>query len=605
VTEQAEHGAGGVWEKLSRRKVVQWGIAYSVGAWGFLQGLEYVSDAFRWPEQLRQVAILALLVGLPVVLVVAWYHGDRGQQRVSGTELAIITLLFLLGGGIFWRYDRASEPVATGTLESATPQAGTGVAPAVAAAGPSIAVLPFLNMSTDEENEYFSDGISEELLNVLVRVEGLGVASRTSSFAYKGSKLGAVAIARELKVGHILEGSVRKSGNRVRITAQLIDAAQDRHLWSATYDRELTDIFAIQDEIANAIVTALRSEIGTASAVAAVSVRADTENLEAYDQYLKARELFIARRDLPESVRLFERVVELDPRFARGWEGLAAVCGVIESWGIRDRDYTALARAAANRALELDPSLSMPWSVLGMTLKQSWPVDYARQFEMSARAIEADPRNATAYLWRSLAWLELGFFDRALADLERCLALEPNYPNAVRHKALALLFAGRTDEALRLFEQGVATGFITSRAENFIGPLLARGDTLAVRLLMDDMSLDPAVRDILIESLQHPGNPGAGRRGVIEQYFSDPDSPYVVGLGLTHPYLWLGDFDRAGDTKDNRSSAIAAWDRHPAGWRNSPGFKRKLEAQGVTAYWRKYGYPPQCRASGARDFTCN
>jgi hypothetical protein len=304
-------------------------------------------------------------------------------------------------------------------------------------------------------------------------------------------------------------------------------------------------------------------------------------------------------------VRLFERVVELDPGFARGWEGLAAVCGIIESWGIRDRDYQARAREAANRALQLDPSLSMPWAVLAMALKQDWPVDYVRQFELFAQATEADPRNSTAYLWRSLAWLELGFFDRALADLDRCLELEPNYRNAARHKALALLFMGRTDEALRLFEQGVATGFITSRAENFVGPLLARGNTLAVRLLMDDMTLDPAVRDILLDSLQHPGKARADRRGVIERFFSDPDSEYVVGLGLTHPYLWLGEFDLAGETRDGVSSAIVAWDRHPAGWRNSAGFKHKLDAQGVTAYWRKHGYPPQCRPVGAADFTCD
>jgi TolB-like protein len=606
VSERAEHEAGGLWDKLRRRKVVQWGIAYSVGAWGFLQGLEYVSEAFGWPGQLRQVAILALLVGLPVVLVIAWYHGDRGEQRVSGTELTIITLLFLVGGGIFWRYDQAADPSPAGDPQGGNAPAGAPIAAAAAPTGPSVAVLPFVNMSTDEDNEYFSDGISEELLNVLVRVDGLGVASRTSSFAYKGSKLGAAAIARELKVGHILEGSVRKSGNRVRITAQLIDAEQDRHLWSATYDRELNDIFAIQDEIANAIVTALRDELQPLVAAApVVAVRADTENLEAYQLYLKARELFIARQDLPEAVRLFERVVELDPGFARGWEGLAAVCGIIQSWGIRDRDYTAQAREAANRALELDPSLSMPWAVLAMTLKQDWPVDYVRQFELLAQAIEADPRNATAYLWRSLAWLELGFFDRALADLDRCLELEQKYRNAVRHKALALLFMGRTDEALRLFEQGVATGFITSRAENFVGPLLARGNTLAVRLLMDDMALDPAVRDILIDSLQHPGQAGADRRGVIERFFSDPDSPYVVGLGLTHPYLWLGEFDLAGDSRDGVSSAIVAWDRYPAGWRNSAGFKHKLDAQGVTAYWRKHGYPPQCRSVGAADFTCD
>ena len=606
MTEPMEQAGDGVWGKLRRRKVVQWGIAYSVGAWGFLQGLEYVSEAFGWPGQLRQVAILALLVGLPIVLVLAWYHGDRGAQRVSGAEFAIITLLFLLGGGIFWRYDQSGGPAAAGAPQSGNATAGAPVATAAALTGPSVAVLPFVNMSTDADNEYFSDGISEELLNVLVRVDGLGVASRTSSFAYKGSKLGAAAIARELKVGHILEGSVRKSGNRVRITAQLIDAEQDRHLWSATYDRELNDIFAIQDEIANAIVTALRDELQPVVAAApTVEVRADTENLEAYELYLKARELFIARQDLTEAVRLFERVVELDPGFARGWEGLAAVCGIIESWGIRDRDYQARAREAANRALQLDPSLSMPWAVLAMALKQDWPVDYVRQFELFAQATEADPRNSTAYLWRSLAWLELGFFDRALADLDRCLELEPNYRNAARHKALALLFMGRTDEALRLFEQGVATGFITSRAENFVGPLLARGNTLAVRLLMDDMTLDPAVRDILLDSLQHPGKARADRRGVIERFFSDPDSEYVVGLGLTHPYLWLGEFDLAGETRDGVSSAIVAWDRHPAGWRNSAGFKHKLDAQGVTAYWRKHGYPPQCRPVGAADFTCD
>ena len=602
----AERAGQGLWEKLRRRKVAQWGIVYAAGAWGFLQGLEYVTDTFHWPDRILQFTTLALLVGLPIVLVTAWYHGDRGQQRISAAELVIITLLFLVGGGIFWRYDRAADPTAAVAPQSGNATAGAPVATAAALTGPSVAVLPFVNMSTDEDNEYFSDGISEELLNVLVRVDGLGVASRTSSFAYKGSKLGAAAIARELKVGHILEGSVRKSGNRVRITAQLIDAEQDRHLWSATYDRELNDIFAIQDEIANAIVTALRDELQPVVAAApTVEVRADTENLEAYELYLKARELFIARQDLAEAVRLFERVVELDPGFARGWEGLAAVCGIIESWGIRDRDYQARAREAANRALQLDPSLSMPWAVLAMALKQDWPVDYVRQFELFAQATEADPRNSTAYLWRSLAWLELGFFDRALADLDRCLELEPNYRNAARHKALALLFMGRTDEALRLFEQGVATGFITSRAENFVGPLLARGNTLAVRLLMDDMTLDPAVRDILLDSLQHPGKARADRRGVIERFFSDPDSEYVVGLGLTHPYLWLGEFDLAGETRDGVSSAIVAWDRHPAGWRNSAGFKHKLDAQGVTAYWRKHGYPPQCRPVGAADFTCD
>src|SRR5207342_3319718 len=227
----------------------------------------------------------------------------------------------------------------------------------------SIAVLPFVNMSSDAGNEAFADGISEELLNVLVKVPGLGVASRTSSFAFKGKEMAATEIARELKVSYILEGSVRKAGDKVRITAQLIDAVHDRHLWSETYDRELSDIFAVQGEIANAIVSALRGSLEKTKVATVVQVRADTDNMQAYELYLKARENFIARRDLDKTADMFQRVVQMDPKFARGWEGLAATASVAPSWGFKDRDYMALAAEAAEKALVLDPKLSMPWAV--------------------------------------------------------------------------------------------------------------------------------------------------------------------------------------------------------------------------------------------------
>jgi len=295
-----EREAESTWTSLRRRKVVQWGVAYVAAAWGLLQGLAYLSSVFQWPAHLQRPATVAFIVGLPIVLVLAWYHGDRGQQRVSGRELSILTVLLLIGGGLFWWVGQMPyEPPATSSPSSEATRFTDD------ASSLSIAVLPFVNMSEDKNNEYFSDGISEELLNVLVRVDGLGVASRTSSFGYKGSTLGTAEIAKALKVNHVLEGSVRKAGNSVRITAQLIDAVNDRHLWSETYDRELTDIFAIQEEIANAIVDALRSQLGQSKiAATAVTVRADTDNLEAYQLYLKARELFIARKNLEESIRL-------------------------------------------------------------------------------------------------------------------------------------------------------------------------------------------------------------------------------------------------------------------------------------------------------------
>ncbi|MDH4106442.1 MAG: hypothetical protein OEV39_10060, partial [Gammaproteobacteria bacterium] len=213
----------GVWDRLRRRKVVQWGIAYVAAAWGLLQGLAYLSAVFQWPAQLQRPATTVFLVGLPVALVLAWYHGDRGHRRVSGREFAILTVLLLLGGGMFWWVGRTPVHPQAADVTTKSPARS----PAATSTGTSIAVLPFINMSGDKDNEYFSDGISEELLNVLVRVKGLGVASRTSSFTYKGSTLGTAAIANALKVNHVLEGSVRKSGNHVRITAQLIDAVND------------------------------------------------------------------------------------------------------------------------------------------------------------------------------------------------------------------------------------------------------------------------------------------------------------------------------------------------------------------------------------------
>jgi TolB-like protein len=606
LSEPIEQPAEGLWSGLRRRKVVQWGIAYVAAAWGLLQGLAYLSTVFQWSAQLQRPVTMTFLVGLPIALVLAWYHGDRGHQRVSGREFAILIVLLLLGGGLFWWVGRMPvAPPVTATAASAAARVAQPAAEAKAG-GTSIAVLPFVNMSGDKDNEYFSDGISEELLNVLVRVDGLGVASRTSSFAYKGSTLGTAAIANALKVNHVLEGSVRKAGNQVRITAQLIDAVDDRHLWSETYDRELTDIFAIQAEIANSIVDALRDELGPAKTTApAVTVRADTANLEAYQLYLKARELFIARRDLAESIRLLEKATQMDPQFARGWELLAAVCSVAPSWGVRDRDYYAMAPVAARRALELDPNLSMPWAALANAAQRSMPVDWAANFELLDRAIAADARNSTAFLWRGINWIYLGFFERAIADFDRCLELEPNYPNALRHKALALLWSGKTDAAFDLFERGVAQGFVTSRAENFVGPLVARGNLLAAHLLLDDMGFAPEERIILIDALRTPGSPRKEAATTIQAYLANSDNPDLRSITATHPFLWLGDFDKTGESDDGASSAIISWERFPPGFRNSPGFKRKLERNGVLTYWRKHGFPPQCRAVGAKDFTCD
>ncbi len=607
MNEPIEQPAEGLWAGLRRRKVVQWGIAYVAGAWGLLQGLAYLSSVFQWPAQLQRPVTMAFLVGLPIALVLAWYHGDRGHQRVSGREFTILTVLLLLGGGLFWWVGRmpVTPPVSSMTAGASAPVAQP--AAEAKAGGTSIAVLPFVNMSGDKDNEYFSDGISEELLNVLVRVDGLGVASRTSSFGYKGSTLGTKAIADALKVNHVLEGSVRKAGNQVRITAQLIDAVDDRHLWSETYDRELTDIFAIQEEIANAIVNALRDELSVEQKAApVVTVRADTENLEAYQLYLKARELFIARRELPESIRLFEQVTQLDPGFARGWEGLAAVYAVAPSWGIVDREYEALAKTAADRALKLDPSLSMPWAALANAEQRLWPVDWVRSLELYDRAIAADAHNATAFLWRGIVWVNLAFFDRAIADFDRCLALDPQYQNCTRWKAVALLYAGKTDQAMKLFERGVVVGFVKNRAESFIAPLVRRGDRVGATLVLRELGASPAVIARVLEAIERPAPVPTTELDALVRDVSSVARPGDQTISLTRLYLWLGQYDRIAATSGEFSTfATPHWDTELHGFRNSATFKKILNGMGISAYWRAQGFPPHCRAVGAKDFTCD
>jgi adenylate cyclase len=587
-----------LFNELARRKVFKVGAAYLVVAWLAVQAASIAFPAFDAPPWALRIFILVTLLGFPISLVFSWAfdltpEGLKPETSSRSSKIIFAIVAVLVALAFTWYFK--GQPSYRAVAEQAP----------VSISSKSIAVLPFVNMSADADNQFFADGISEELLNVLVRVPDLGVASRTSSFAYKGKEMSVAAIAHALKVRYILEGSVRKAGDKVRITAQLIDAVHDRHLWSETYDRELTDIFAIQGEIANAIVVALRGSLSTAKSAPAVTVRADTENMQAYELYLKARENFIARRDLSETVGMFERVVQLDPTFARGWEGLAAVSSVAPSWGFTDRDYIALSGQAADHALVLDPTLSMPWAVKSQIITNTWPIDFNASLAVLDKAITADPRNATAFLWRGIAWTKLGFFDHALADLDRAIALEPNYLNATRHQALVLLFAGKENEATALYERGIAKGFVNSRSENFIAPLLAHGHRTEAQLLMGVGKMAPELREALLTKLDHPQTPIVNVRALIERHTADLAEPELQNLTLSHLHLWLGDYDGVANTDDTVTTTIVAWDRYPASFRNSPGMKLKLVRMGVPAYWREHGFPPQCRAEGVNGFTCD
>jgi TolB-like protein/Tfp pilus assembly protein PilF len=439
-----ERAAESTWTRLRRRKVVQWGLVYVAGAWGFLQGLEYVSESFHWPAQLRQIALLVLLIGLSVILVLAWYHGDRGEQRVGGTELVIITLLFLLGGGVFWLYERGDETPTVADRVDVAP------APVVAAAK-SIAVLPFVNMSGDVGNEYFAEGLSEELINLLVKIPELRVAARTSAFKFKGEKINAQDAAQKLNVAHVLEGSVRKSGNKVRITAQLVKASDGYHLWSETYDRTLDDIFIVQDEIAGAVVKALQvTLLGTP-----LATRSKPQDPEAYNLALQGR-YFLERRDqgdFERAIDYFRRSRERDPAYAPAWAGLSkAYARQADNGLVPVAEGYRRAREAAEKALALDPQLVDAHLAMGwIHMVYDW--DWAAADASVRRALELEPGNVKVLRAFAVQADTFGRWDEAMDAVNKAIERDPLVPDSYFSLGLTLRAVNRDREAETAFRK--------------------------------------------------------------------------------------------------------------------------------------------------------
>jgi len=327
---------------------------------------------------------------------------------------------------------------------------------------PSIAVLPFVNMSRDEENEYFADGLSEELLNVLTKIRGLRVASRTSAFSFKGKDVDIPTVAQKLNVATVLEGSVRKSGKRVRITAQLIEVASDSHLWSETYDRELEDIFAVQDDIAQSVVKELRAALlgasgGATRRTAAADVRTASagrsDNAEAFQLYLQAR--FFGERvtqaDTDRSIELFTRALAIDPDFALAWAGLSQIHHLQAGFGFAPiGEGYVRAREAAERALRIAPNLPEGHIALGLVLEgHDW--NFAAAEASFRRAVELAPGDANALRAAANLMRILGRVDEGLDLIRKAIALDPLSARTHRQAGIIAVNGGRLDDAVASF----------------------------------------------------------------------------------------------------------------------------------------------------------
>jgi len=315
------------WQELQRRKVVRVTIAYVIVGWVLIQVADVTLEPLHLPVWAGTLVIWLVALGLPVAVILAWVL-DVTPQGIMVTEAS-------------------GPPVANDA---------------------TIAVLPFVNMSGDKENEYFSDGMSEELLNLLTRLRHLRVCSRTSAFALKGTTLSMASIAEQLGVRYVLEGSVRRSGDKVRISAQLVDAPADCHLWSETYDRELQDIFAVQDEIAGHIFSSLKMTLTPAEQQA---IQSTTDNVDAFDCYLRGREQYHRTEPghLELARKMFEEAIRIDPDYALAWAGLTYV--FVDTYWYRDKRSIWIERAqdASTKAVELAPHLAESHGARGLALR--------------------------------------------------------------------------------------------------------------------------------------------------------------------------------------------------------------------------------------------
>ena len=477
--------------ELKRRHVFRVAAVYGAAAFVVLQVADLLQEGLRLPESFLPFITATALLGFPVAIALAWAFDltPEGMQRTGEaapgelTEilsapaskrwpaglLALVGMIALVVGAWYVGRQSASPADALGTEVAAAADAAVATEPAPE----SIAVLPFVNMSSDPEQEYFSDGISEELLNLLAQIPGLQVTSRSSAFSFKDKNLEIPEIARRLNVAHVLEGSVRKSGDQVRITAQLIDARSDKHLWSETWDRTLDDIFAVQDEIAADVAEQLQVELlGVEPVVRLVDP-------EAYALFLQARQLAyqFTEESLDRSNELYRAALEIDPDYAAAWAGLSANYTNQAAYALAPLEESyANAREVANQALETDPEFAPALASLG-TIALWYDLDFATAAEGYSKALKLEPTDPEILAGAAML-LEL--IDRgadAIQVYEYLLDRDPLNPTLYSFIGDAYGDAGRPGEALKSFRtaadlspEGIATHYLAA------GVILENGD---------------------------------------------------------------------------------------------------------------------------------
>jgi len=597
--------------ELRRRNVFRVTAAYLVVGWLVLQIVNVLTPALELPSWVDGFIAVLLIAGLPIAILLAWAFEmtpegmkrtgpaegpiDKRPMRTSDYALIGLMLLVLAVAGlqIFMRENPTGAVITAGrdNIDSV-----------------SVAVLPFADMSEAGDQVFFSDGISEEILNVLVRIPGLAVAGRTSSFAFKGRNEDLRTIGETLGVAYVLEGSVRRSGGRLRITAQLIRSADGFHLWSETYDRDLLDIFVIQDEIAAAVAEELAVSLGLERGTRSHD---RTDDIAAYDLYLQGRSSFLsfgaAKRGL--AITLLNDALAHDPDYARVWTTLAGVYSVHELYHpdpIQTDSWRSAGMSAARRAIELDPLSGEAYAYLGVL--QAYDTDWLAAFESFDRALELEPNNPAVLNIVAQRMADAGYGEQASIHAARATGIDPLVPvywNTLGWSRVSTpgVEWGQTIEPLRTgLELDPTLDFIV---ENAMHELTAYGQQTEAMSLLEAGIASGAVKGRIADDW----------RSLLDTWPQGADAIRALLPELT-PHVRVDAALALKDTDLFLTSLEAIWAETPRNnlhlfwtflgdYRNDPRWKARAEADGLVALWRVRGFPTGCRATSDDDFECD
>jgi len=605
-----------LWQRVNEHKIVQWTVAYVAVAYALQQGLVLIGGAFDWPDAVLRASMLLLMLGLPVVITLAWYHGERASRNFSAAELTIISLLLVIGAAVFYAFVQPNAEVAAD--QSPTAQQ-TGVEKARAAAnspvtGISLAVLPFTNLSGDTSQEFFSDGMTEEITSALTKIPDLRVVGRTSAFEFKGQNRNLRDIGQALSATHLLEGSVRREGDRVRITAQLVEAERGVNVWTQSYDRQLASVFATQEDIATAIAGALRMPLGLRPGEQLVSSR--NIDQESYQQYLRAKVLYRGRLGggglgkLNDAIALLEQVVARNPDYAPAWALMSNAHLNVPNYSpallgnmtpsvaeIRPIVQSSLSKAepAARRAIQLDPDLADGYRALaGVVLRTG---TFSQTEELFSKALSLDPNEPETLQGFSNFLALSGRVKEALPVAQQALQLEPFVPIFGRDTAVVLWLNGQDDAAIEIFRKFGNLGLVAT-----VQAAAGRYDQAADTLLSAPLppGFPPEVRDEAVRLLRMAPATVASPQG-------------LKNLGaLTFVYLYVGAPSKILDYYEITLEAGWINFAHRLLPHTSYGPLRKTERYkayarkaGLVDYWRAKGWPAFCRPTTGDDFECS